>query len=297
MNIFLTGATGLVGRRLTQVLLAKNHRLTALTRSPEKAKAILPPLVELQNSLTQHRAFDQFDAVINLAGEPIFAKSWTVAQKEKLTRSRVQLTSRLAELINQSENPPHTFISGSATGYYGNRNATMLTEEHPPAESFTGRLCRQWEQAALAARSRVCLLRTGMVWSENGGALAKMLPLYRLGLGGKLGSGRQYWAWIHIDDMVNAILWLLEHPQCQGAFNLTAPRPVQNGDFNRLLGKALCRPACCAVPEPMLKGILGERAAIILDSQNAVPHKLLSQGFTFQFDNAESAILSLLRRK
>ena len=226
--------------------------------------------------------FNQFDAIINLAGEPIFSRRWTTTQKERLESSRISLTEKLTHLINRSDDPPHCFISGSATGYYGDCGEQLIDENTPPANHFAARLCQQWEAAALKANTRVCLIRTGMVLGTQGGALAKMLPLYRCGLGGKLGSGKQFWSWIALEDMVRGILFLLENADCRGAFNFVAPHAIRNAEFNVLLGETLRRPHMATAPAFMLKMLLGERANLLLDSQNLVPQHLLAQGFQFE---------------
>ena len=295
MNIFITGATGFIGSALVNALLSQNHNVTALTRSISNARKRLPERVQLIDSLEELADFNKFDAIINLAGEPIFDRRWTEAQKTRLTDSRLKITQKLTALINASSSPPHTFISGSATGYYGNSGEREQDETAPPADNFTARLCRQWEQAAQQARTRVCLVRTGLVFSPSGGALAAILPLYRFGLGGKLGDGKQYWAWIALDDMVNGILFLLNNSQCSGAFNFVAPNPVPNAEFNRTLGEVLHRPCFAAVPDWLLKLILGERAELLLDSQNIRPSKLLAQGFSFQFKELKPTLEAMLK--
>ena len=282
MNIFITGATGFIGSHLITKLLSKKYKVTALVRNINRVKqqfsqiSLISDLAELEN-------LNQFDAVINLAGEPIFNRRWTAQQKNKLTYSRLQLTQQLTELINKSTYPPACFISASASGFYGNRPQQLLTEESSAGDNFTASLCQKWERQALEAHTRVCLLRTGMVLDSKGGALSKMLPIYNLGMGGKLGNGEQYWAWIALEDMLNAILFLLENPDCQGPFNMVAPTPIQNKTFNQFLGEALHRPTFCAVPTCLLKIILGERAEILLDSQQVIPTKLMQAGFDFQY--------------
>ncbi len=294
MNIFITGATGFVGSALT-AKLAGQHQITALTRSPEKAKKILPASVKTFSTLACYANFDEFDAVINLAGEPIFDRRWTAQQKERLTNSRVNLTENLTALINNSVTPPHTFISGSACGYYGDCGEQRIDENTPPSDAFPAELCQQWEGAALNADTRVCVLRTGIVMDKSGGALARMLPLYRCGLGGKLGNGKQFWAWIALPDMINAIEFLLLHPTCQGAFNLVSPHPIRNAEFNRMLSSAVKRPHFAAVPAFVLKLVLGERSQLLLDSQNVQPIKLIAEGFEFQLPTLQQAISELLK--
>lgn len=296
MNIFITGATGFIGSELVKALSAQNHPITALTRSVENARKKLPDNVQPVDSLDNLTDFNEFDAVINLAGEPIFNRRWTDEQKNRLIDSRVKITEKLTALINRSSVPPHTFISGSATGYYGDGGEQELDEKSPPADTFSAHLCRQWERAAQQAQTRVCLVRTGLVFAPSGGALAAMLPLYRCGLGGKLGNGKQYWAWIALQDMVNGILFLLNNPACNGAFNFVSPNPIRNVAFNRILGKILNRPSFTTAPAFALKLILGERAKLLLDSQNIRPSKLLNAGFQFQFNELEQALVAMLKR-
>ncbi|WP_109083580.1 TIGR01777 family oxidoreductase [Aggregatibacter kilianii] len=282
MKILITGATGFIGTALIPQLLAQNHQITALVRNIEKAQQQLPHVVELINTLDYFQHFNQFDAVINLAGEPIFDRRWTNKQKVRLESSRISLTEKLTQLINQSDEPPVCFISGSATGYYGDCGEQSIDENTSPANHFAAQLCQHWEAAALKANTRVCVVRTGLVLAHQGGALAKMLPLYRYGLGGKLGSGQQYWGWISLTDMVNGILFLLENGTCKGPFNFVAPQVVRNARFNKILGIILKRPHFATVPAFLLKFMLGERACLLLDSQKLIPQNLLTHGFQFQ---------------
>lgn len=282
MKILITGATGFIGTALIPQLLAQNHQITALVRNIEKAQQQLPHVVELINTLDYFQHFNQFDAVINLAGEPIFDRRWTNKQKVRLESSRISLTEKLTQLINQSDEPPVCFISGSATGYYGDCGEQSIDENTSPANNFAAQLCQHWEAAALKANTRVCVVRTGLVLARQGGALAKMLPLYRCGLGGKLGSGQQYWGWISLTDMVNGILFLLENVACNGPFNFVAPHAVRNTKFNKILGIILKRPHFATVPAFLLKFMLGERACLLLDSQKLIPQNLLAHGFQFQ---------------
>lgn len=289
MHILITGATGFIGSSLLTELMKTSHKLTALSRSAFKHQEQNPQVNWISN--LDQADFNQIDAIINLAGEPIFHKRWSTVQKQHLTQSRVDLTLKLTEKITSADNSPSIFISGSATGYYGNQGENSLTELNVSDNSFTGQLCQQWENAALQAQSsqtRVCLLRTGIVLDKNGGALAQMLSLYRLGLGGKLGNGKQFWPWISLQDMIGAILFLLENPSCQGSFNLVSPNPIRNSDFNRSLGQQLKRPYFCPVPAALLKLILGERACLLLDSQRVMPEKLLQDGFVFQHGDLET---------
>ncbi|MGY4677498.1 TIGR01777 family oxidoreductase [Pasteurella sp. P03HT] len=295
MQILITGATGLIGSTLTVRLLQQGHQVTALVRSPERAHTQLPSAVKLITTLSQYSNLNEVDAVINLAGEPIFQRRWSEKQKHRLLHSRVNLTAQITALINQSDRPPHTFISGSATGYYGDKGEALITEKSLPSSHFPSQLCQQWETTALKANTRVCVLRTGIVLSHQGGALSKMLPLYRLGLGGKLGNGQQYWSWIALADMIEGILFLLHHPTCHGAFNFVAPTPIRQAEFNATLGKLLKRPHFATVPAFVLNFLLGERAQLLLDSQKIMPQKLLAEGFQFTYPELAQALQACLK--
>ena len=298
MNIFITGGTGLIGQALIPVLLNQQHQLSLLTRSEKKARRLFPQKnLRFFTSLTALKNLDEFDVVINLAGEPIFAKAWNEAQKATLFNSRVKLTEQIALLINAGLNPPR-LISASATGIYGDGGNQLMNDENSTAfNTFSARLCQAWESAALQAKTTVCLLRTGIVLSPKGGALAKMLPLYRLNLAGRLGSGKQYWAWIALEDAVNAVLFLISNFDCKGIYNLTAPHPVTNSEFNRQLAAALHRCAPFPVPAFALKLALGERADMLLESQNVFPKRLLEAGFKFQYVNLKQYFTSLFPKK
>lgn len=295
MNIFLTGGTGFIGRALVNALQADGYSLTLLTRNEARARTLFATEnLRFCTDLNRIPDFSAFDAVINLAGEPIFEKRWHQAQKRVLTDSRVNLTQALTTRIQQSQTPPAVFISGSATGFYG--NLTQISDETAPAANgFAATLCQTWEAAALAARdhTRVCLLRTGIVLDQSGGALQKMLPLYHCGLGGKLGSGKQHWAWIALSDHLNAIRFLLHQSHCQGAFNLVAPTLTTQAEFNQQLAAALKRPAFCNVPSVMLNTLLGERATLLLDNQPLLPKNLQQAGFNFEFPRLTELFYSL----
>lgn len=293
MKILITGATGLIGQRLTQALLNQSHHITALTRSPQRATKILGPQVEMLNSLDGLSSLDGFEAVINLAGEPIADKRWTAAQKQKLCDSRWQLTAQIAELIKASAKPPSVMISGSAVGYYGDQGQALVTEERSPHQEFTWQLCSRWEALALEAQSantRVCLLRTGVVLSSEGGALTKMVLPFRMGVGGPFGNGQQYMPWIHIDDMLNAMLFLLNQPSLKGPFNMVAPTPVRNQQFSEQLAKVLHRPCFMRVPAVAVRCLMGESAVLVLGGQQAVPQRLIDAGYQFRYSALQPAL-------
>ncbi|ASG63043.1 TIGR01777 family protein [Kluyvera genomosp. 3] len=297
MRVLLTGGTGLIGRHLVSRLLTLGHTVCVVTRSPEKARQMLDARVEIWPGLQNVSTLDGVDAVVNLAGEPIADKRWTHAQKQKLCDSRWAITQRISELIQASETPPAVLISGSATGYYGDLGEVVVTEEEPPHNEFTHKLCARWEQIASSAqsdRTRVCLLRTGVVLARNGGILGKMVPPFKLGLGGPIGNGRQYLAWIHIDDMVNGILWLLDN-DLRGPFNMVSPYPVRNEQFSHALGQALNRPAFLRVPATAIRLLMGESSVLVLGGQRALPKRLEAAGFTFRWYDLDEALGDILR--
>ncbi|HEM6628854.1 TPA: TIGR01777 family oxidoreductase [Citrobacter farmeri] len=297
MKILVTGGTGLIGGHLVPRLQELGHQVTVLTRRPDDARKKLNDRVILWNTLEDKHNLDGIDAVINLAGEPIADKRWTTEQKDRLCQSRWRITQKLADLINASETPPSVLISGSATGYYGDLGEVVVTEEEPPHNELTHKLCARWEQIACEAQSdktRVCLLRTGVVLAPKGGILAKMIPPFRLGLGGPIGNGRQYLAWIHIDDMVNAILWLLDN-DLRGPFNMVSPYPVRNEQFAHALGHALQRPAILRVPATVIRLLMGESSVLVLGGQRALPKRLEAAGFPFRWYDLEEALADVIR--
>lgn len=297
MNVLMTGATGLIGSTLTQRLLDHGHKVTALTRDPSAAEKKLGPQVSYITSLAQLRNLDDFNACINLAGEPIADKRWSENQKRRIESSRWNTTQSLVDLIQRSNYPPSVLISGSAVGYYGKQGNSPITENIEPFhQDFSHRLCANWEDIALgadSAKTRVCLLRTGIVLSHSGGALSKLLLPFKLGLGGPIGNGRHHMSWIHIDDMVEGILFLLQQDNCQGAFNLTAPSPVTNREFTLTLGKVLRRPTLLPTPPLLLKILFGEMSELLIQGQNVVPDKLQKSGFKFKYVTLEKALNSL----
>ncbi|WP_435952798.1 TIGR01777 family oxidoreductase [Dryocola sp. BD626] len=297
MQILITGGTGLIGSHLVPRLLETGHDITVVTRSPEAARGKFDPRVTLWKGLNDHANLDGFDAVINLAGEPIADKRWTEAQKQRLCQSRWQVTERLVEMFKASQTPPSVLISGSAAGYYGDLGEVVVTEDEPPHNEFTHKLCARWEQIACGAQSentRVCLLRTGVVLAPKGGILGKLLPIFRLGLGGPIGSGRQYLAWIHVDDMVNGILWLLNN-DLRGPFNMVSPYPVRNEQFSHSLGHVLNRPAFMRAPAAAVKLMMGESAVLVLGGQRALPKRLEESGFGFRYFDLEEALADVVR--
>ena len=296
MQILITGGTGLIGHHLVAHLLTRGDRVSVVTRDVEAARTRLGPEVSIWSGLNQQRDLNGIDAVINLAGEPIARKRWTRQHKQLLCESRWQITERLASLINASSEPPAVLISGSATGYYGDSGEPVLIEEDNGHDEFTHQLCAHWEALAMAAASeqtRVCLLRTGIVLTKEGGALAQMKKPFLLGLGGPVGSGRQYMPWIHLEDMLAGILWLLDHP-LSGPFNMVAPYAVRNEQFAATLGKVMHRPAIVKTPAAALKLLMGESAVLVLGGQHVLPKKLEESGFQFRWRDLSSALADVV---
>lgn len=300
MKIFITGATGLIGSALIKNLAAQRHNITILSRNIKSAEQKLGTQFSYCQSLESLTSFDGYDAIINLAGESIGNKRWSSRQRKKLLDSRLKITSKLVELIKKSETPPAVFISGSAVGYYGHKRRDVLIESTEPNDNFTHQLCQQWEDCSLEAKNgktRICLLRTGIVLSLDGGMLPKIMTPFKLGLGSIMGSGNQYISWVHIEDMVNAICYLLSHSSAQGPFNVTSPKPVTNKIFSGILAKNLHRPCWFRIPAFILRLFLGKLSSLLLDSQRAIPKRLEDIGFSFKYDNIDKAFKSLLYRK
>ncbi|MDX7839487.1 TIGR01777 family oxidoreductase [Aeromonas caviae] len=298
MKILITGGTGFIGRRLVAHLKVA-HEVVVLTRQGSRAYELLGHDVTLLDSLDRLDHLNDVDIVINLAGEPIAAGRWSESRKQLLCNSRWLLTEQLVDLVKLSSTPPRLLLNASAIGWYGRQDDAPLDETcQSPHEEFTHRLCQQWEQLAQQARSaqtRVCILRIGLVLGMEGGALPRMLPPYRLGLGGPMGSGTQMMSWIHVQDLVRAMLFLIEHGECDGIFNGTAPQPVSNRRFSEILAATLHRPHLFFVPAPLLRLLMGEAADLLLTGQQVLPARLQQAGFHFSFPALPGALDNLLQ--
>jgi uncharacterized protein (TIGR01777 family) len=302
MNILITGATGFVGRRLCEMLHQAGHTVRALSRDSVAAKQRVPHLKEVfpwnpLQELPPLQAFEGCDAVVNLAGESI-AGRWTAPKKQLIRDSRVLGTKNLVNALAQLSSRPKVLISASAIGYYGDRGEETLTEDAAPGSDFLAQVCRDWENEALKAESlgmRVVRLRIGLVLGRGGGTLQALLPLFRVGLGGPLGSGRQWWSWIHRDDLCRLIVQILANENVSGPINATAPQPVRQKEFAQVLGRVLRRPAFLPTPAFALKIALGEFADGILASQRALPRRAQEMGYRFQFEELEGALREILQ--
>ena len=293
MNILITGGTGLIGTRLCQQLHQLGHTLTVLSRKPET----VPTFCQAIRSLEEWQPTQHFDAVINLAGESIVDKAWTEARKKVLWDSRVGVTQSLVRCIEAADEKPRVFISGSAIGYYGNTGDKTLDEGAHVGKDFGAQLCDEWEKAALASSVRVCILRTGLVLAPSGGFLKKMLPAFKLGVGGSMGSGQQWMSWIHIDDYIAVLIELLTNPNAQGAYNMTAPQPLTNQSFTEHLAKALNRRVFFSTPAWVLQLLLGERADLLLGGQRVFPVRVTDLGYTFKYHDLDDTLQALFNQK
>ena len=301
MRVFITGATGLIGSKLVAALLVQGHAVLCVSRDAARARAMFPAEVEVIGADTRLPGVWQkraalCDAVVNLAGEPVAAGRWTSRTRRAIRRSRLDTTGHLATALAKVEHPV-TFVSASAVGYYGNRGDEALGEDAQPGDDFLARLAVEWEHTALQAEAeavRIVQLRIGVVLDAAGGALGRMLPVFRGGLGGPLGSGRQFVPWIHHRDLTAAILFILEHPEVAGPVNAAVPEPVRQRDFARALGRAVGKPAVLPTPGWVLRLMLGEMAGMILGGQRVVPRVLRAHGFTFAYPDLKDALADLL---
>ena len=301
MKVIVSGGSGLIGRALVASLAGDGHRATVLSRSPDRVTG-LPEGVDAAGwdaksaeALTPILA--GADAVVHLAGEGIADGRWTAERKRRIRDSRVDSSAAVAAAIAAAEPRPGVLLQGSAVGFYGPRGDEELTEASESGDDFLARLCRDWEAASAAVEElgvRRALLRTGVVLTPAGGALAKMLPPFRLFVGGPAGGGAQYMPWIHLADEVGAIRFLLDETRAAGPFNLTAPTPVTNKQFSRLLGRVLGRPSFMPAPAFALKLALGEMSKIVLEGQRALPRRLEEAGYRFRFSDVEAALRDLL---
>lgn len=295
MNVLMTGGTGFIGSALCSHLLAEGHDITVLSRTPVAVRHGIHGISHFEAL----PADATFDAVINLAGEPIADKRWTTVQKNRICTSRLETTQNLITYLQTTHQKPNTMISGSAIGFYGvGTGNDEITEEAPGDESFSSQLCQQWEAAALQAQAmgiRTCLLRTGIVLGKEGGALKKMLLPFKLGLGGKIGHGHQWMPWIHRDDLINIILYCLHHDTMSGPVNGVSPNPVTNTVFTQTLGRALHRPTWFTLPAFAVKLLMGQMGEeLLLSGKKLMPQKVLSAGFSFKYDSLDLALNRLL---
>lgn len=306
MAILITGGTGFVGRHLQAILAKRQESLIVCTRSSSVSKLTAN---DLQTKYLSWKPLEQpfpakdplienesIDCVINLMGEPVAGGRWTEDKKNRIRNSRVNGTRNLVDGLLNSNRIPKVLVSASAVGYYGDHGEELITESSSPANDFLGEVCQAWEAEAIRLSeygTRVVRLRIGIVLGRDGGALKEMLPIFRWGGGGKLGSGKQWFPWIHLNDLVRLIEFCIDHPTIDGPVNATAPNPVRNHEFTSALAKELHRPAFMTVPGFALKLALGEFASSLLASQRVIPDKALSAGFEFKHLTVETALKDL----
>jgi uncharacterized protein (TIGR01777 family) len=296
MNVLISGASGLVGSALIPALVGRGDRVIRLVRHPAQPGA--PEIEWRPGSRLDPETLEGFDTVIHLAGENIFGR-WTAAKKKAISDSRVGGAHSLSDAVAGCQRAPHIFLSASAIGYYGSRGDETLDEESSSGEGFLAEVAREWEAATGAARragARVINLRFGVVLSTRGGALKKMRAPFRLGLGGRIGDGKQWFSWITIDDTVGAILFALDQERIRGPLNLVTPNPITNGEFAKTLGQVLHRPAIFPVPTFIPKLVFGKEMTreTLSASQRVVPAKLVSAGYNFRDPELAAALRSLL---
>lgn len=303
MRVLITGATGTIGLTLADALTARGDQVVALSRDSERAQRVLGegaevhPWPEPETASPPAEALAGADAVVNLLGEPV-AQRWSDSAKQRIRESRVLGTRMLVRALTAlpQDGRPRALISQSATGYYGPRGDAPLDEQASPGDDFLAEVTRAWEGEATSADSsmRVICSRTGVVLSPSGGAVAKMLPFFKLGIGGPVAGGHQYVPWIHLDDVVGGLMHCLDHDEASGPVNLTAPNPVTNTELSRALGHALGRPAVLPVPGLAVKLLYGEMAEMVTTGQRAIPAKLRELGYTFRHPEIEPALKDVL---
>jgi len=304
--VVIAGGTGFLGRPLAAALGADGHDIVILSRSAasaDSAGSSQPRIVAWTpdaNVGPWAREIEGADAVVNLSGESIAGRRWSADHKQRILDSRVDATRSLVAAIRMASRPPTVMVSGSAVGYYGALGAEVVTEEMPAGSDFLAQVCVRWEAEALRAatdRTRVVCVRTGLVLERDGGALPQMLPPFKFGAGGPVGSGRQYWPWIHRADWIALVRWAIGTASATDAVNGTGPAPVTNAQFARALGRAMHRPAFMPAPAVALRLLLGEMAdALLLSGQRAIPAKAARLGFTFRYPTVDAALADIFGR-
>ncbi len=299
MKIFITGGTGFVGKNLASALIHEGHEVAILTRSAKGSERSPVGASLVEGDPTQKGKWQEAvkveDIAINLAGASIFTR-WSAKTKKLLLESRLLTTRNLVEAIEGGR--VKTLFSTSAVGYYGFHGDEFLTEESPPGKDFLAQLAQDWEKEAFRAKEKGCrvvITRFGIVLGEKGGALSQMIPLFQKYLGGPMGSGKQWFSWIQIEDLTRAFLFLLDHPEISGPVNFTSPNPVRNKILANALGKAMDRPSFLPTPGLVLKLVLGEFGSVLLKGQRVIPQKLIKSGFQFRYPEIDQALERIIR--
>lgn len=297
-NFLITGGTGFIGKKLLAQLVNAGHEAVVVTRRPEKHGGSFAEKIRYIGSFSAIDNSTCFDAVINLGGEGIADKRWSAKRKQQLLASRIGLTNHLVKCLARLEKRPEVMISASAVGWYGAHDETPLTEDSACHQEFSHELCEAWEKEAAAVGDlgiRLCIIRLGIVLGKNGGVLKRMLPPFYFGLGGRIGSGKQYMSWVHVNDVIRAVDYLVDENSLSGVFNLTAPGTVSNTQFTQAIGKVISRPTLFPLPAFVVKTVFGEMGErLLLMGQNVVPHNLLEAGFSFDFPDLDGALTDIL---
>eukprot|EP00276_Gloeochaete_wittrockiana_P015613 CAMPEP_0184340530 /NCGR_PEP_ID=MMETSP1089-20130417/9205_1 /TAXON_ID=38269 ORGANISM="Gloeochaete wittrockiana, Strain SAG46.84" /NCGR_SAMPLE_ID=MMETSP1089 /ASSEMBLY_ACC=CAM_ASM_000445 /LENGTH=371 /DNA_ID=CAMNT_0026668385 /DNA_START=18 /DNA_END=1133 /DNA_ORIENTATION=- len=303
LKIAVAGGTGFVGSRLVRRLVADGDEVIVLTRNVSKAQRSLPrgvTIVPYQPSQSGdwQSAVDGVDAVVNLAGASIAESRWTPERKREILESREETTKKIVEAIGKSKKKTPVLVNTSAIGFYGSSETLSYEEDSAPGKDFLAQVCTKWEAAAQAVTSygtRLVILRFGIVLGEEGGALAKMIPIFKVFAGGPLGDGRQWFSWVHVDDLVDLIIWSIKNPGVQGVYNATAPNPVRMNTLCTALGNSMSRPSWMPVPKFALELLLGEGAQTVLEGQQVLPKRTLSSGFSFKYPTIDAAMKDIIR--
>lgn len=300
MKVAITGATGFVGSRLVQQLQAQGHQPLILTRNRDAALKTFPNLEVVAYTPTQSGAWQDAisgcDAVVNLAGEPIAESRWTAKQKQKILNSRQLSTQKLVEAIAKANPKPTVLVNASAIGFYGTSETATFDENSASGSDFLAELCQKWEAEAQKVKAvglRLVILRLGIVLGD-GGALAKMIPPFKLFAGGPMGTGKQWFSWVHRDDLVNLIIEALTRSDLEGVLNATSPNPVRMSELCQTLGDVLNRPSWLPVPGFALEALLGEGAQVVLEGQQVLPKRTISSGFNYQYPTLKQALAEIL---
>lgn len=303
MRVVILGATGFVGRALVYALHGRGDDLLILSRRPNLVTRKFGTQIKAVKWTPEYdpawgREIEGYDAVINLAGEPLFSRRWNARQRDLIMNSRVDSAAGIIKAIRRIDHRPDTLISASAVGYYGWQGDQELTEDSPPGEDFLAKVCRAWEEEVEdddTQSVRTVRIRIGMVLGRGGGALGRMIKPFKFGLGGPLGSGKQWVSWIHLQDLVDLIRWALDNPKIEGPLNGTSPYPVTNKEFSQTLGRALHRPAAFPVPGFLLRLAVGGAAEVLLEGQRVIPARVLESGFSFTHPTLSAAFQEIFR--
>lgn len=310
MRVIITGGTGMIGSALSEDLARAGHEIIALSRSPDKHRGDVPPGVELaaydgKSAEGWAHLAEGADVIVNLAGESIAGEGfpparWTAAKKRRILQSRLDVGAAVVDAVRRAASKPRLVIQSSGVDHYGWRGEEVVTESTEPGDTFLARVTIDWERSTEPVEEigvRRCIIRSGIVLNERSGIFPMLVMPFRFFAGGPLGSGEQYYSWIHIEDEVRAIRFLIENERCSGPYNLVSPRPVKQKTLARVIGGAMGRPSFVPAPAPVLRLMLGEQAGLVLKGQRAIPKRLVDEGFAFKYREPEQAVKDLLGQR